>query len=70
MHSLDRIVVAEGVETPQQAAFLIARGCDELQGYHFGRPLPAAQARATLSQLQAASEQLLGPQSRSVPEAT
>jgi diguanylate cyclase (GGDEF)-like protein/PAS domain S-box-containing protein len=41
-HSLGRTVVAEGVETPQQAAFLIANGCDELQGYLFSRPVAAA----------------------------
>jgi diguanylate cyclase (GGDEF)-like protein/PAS domain S-box-containing protein len=34
-------VVAEGVETPAQAEFLRAAGCDLLQGYLFSRPLPA-----------------------------
>jgi EAL domain-containing protein (putative c-di-GMP-specific phosphodiesterase class I) len=42
------VVAAEGVETPAQAAFLAAIGCDELQGYHFGRPAPAADAMAFL----------------------
>ena len=35
-------IVAEGVETPEQAAFARRLGCEELQGYHFARPLPAA----------------------------
>lgn len=33
---------AEGVETGPQAQFLSAEGCDEVQGYHFGRPMTAA----------------------------
>jgi diguanylate cyclase (GGDEF)-like protein/PAS domain S-box-containing protein len=42
-HSLGRVVVAEGVETPQQATFLIDHGCEELQGYLFARPVAAPQ---------------------------
>lgn len=36
-------VVAEGVETEAQAAFLAANHCQGLQGYWFGRPMPLAQ---------------------------
>lgn len=35
-------VVAEGVETEAQAAFLEGTGCDELQGYLYSRPIPEA----------------------------
>ena len=41
-HSLRLKVVAEGVETPAQLDFLKNVGCDEYQGFHFSRPVPAA----------------------------
>ena len=38
-HSLNYQVVAEGVETQQQLAFLRQSGCDYGQGYYFSKPL-------------------------------
>jgi EAL domain-containing protein (putative c-di-GMP-specific phosphodiesterase class I) len=35
-------VTAEGVEDQAQTTWLIAAGCDRLQGYSLGRPLPAS----------------------------
>lgn len=39
-HSLNIPVLAEGVETAVQHAMLLDRGCDEVQGYLVGRPMP------------------------------
>lgn len=41
-HKLKMRVLAEGVENHEQMKFLCYHGCDEMQGYHFSRPLSAA----------------------------
>ena len=40
-HSLGMRTCAEGVETVAQLTFLKREGCDEVQGYYFGKPMPA-----------------------------
>jgi EAL domain-containing protein (putative c-di-GMP-specific phosphodiesterase class I) len=42
--ALDLRTVAEGVEDVAQQEWLSLRGCRALQGYHFGRPVPAEHA--------------------------
>jgi diguanylate cyclase (GGDEF)-like protein len=58
-HSLGLVVMAEGVETRQQLAFLKALKCDQAQGYYFSPPVPAAEFEALLGnpgRLQAAAD--------------
>jgi EAL domain-containing protein (putative c-di-GMP-specific phosphodiesterase class I) len=39
--TLNLTIVAEGVETEEQQAFLSGRACDEMQGYYFSPPVVA-----------------------------
>ncbi|MGI4976116.1 MAG: putative bifunctional diguanylate cyclase/phosphodiesterase, partial [Janthinobacterium lividum] len=41
--------IAEGIETPEQASRLRAKGCEEVQGFLFGRPMPAAEFASLLA---------------------
>jgi EAL domain-containing protein (putative c-di-GMP-specific phosphodiesterase class I) len=49
-HNLGLQVVAEGVEDHDAQAALARLGCDVVQGYHFSRPIPAAQVPGWLTQ--------------------
>lgn len=45
---LDMSITAEGVETEEEAILLTSAGCTSLQGYYFGRPMPAREVRERL----------------------
>jgi diguanylate cyclase (GGDEF)-like protein/PAS domain S-box-containing protein len=45
-HGLEMSIVAEGVETQEQLSFLSDEGCDAVQGYFIGKPLPIGQYAA------------------------
>jgi EAL domain-containing protein (putative c-di-GMP-specific phosphodiesterase class I) len=47
-HAMHIEVLAEGVERPDQLEYLLEKGCDRAQGYHFGKPVPAGEFQAML----------------------
>ncbi|MDB5608741.1 MAG: diguanylate cyclase [Bradyrhizobium sp.] len=47
-HGLEMSIVAEGVETQEQLSFLADEGCDAVQGYFIGKPLPIGQYAALI----------------------
>jgi len=57
-HSLRLKVVAEGVETAAQLEFLRKLACDQYQGYHFSRPLPAPAFEALMRSEKANRQEL------------
>jgi EAL domain-containing protein (putative c-di-GMP-specific phosphodiesterase class I) len=48
-HSLDLRVVAQGVESDEQVALLRSLGCDEVQGFLWSPPVPAAECESLLA---------------------
>lgn len=48
-HGLNMIAIAEGVETEEQLQILIKLGCDVVQGYYLGKPLPEHEARELMA---------------------
>ena len=74
-HALDLIVVAEGVETRQQEAFLREQKCDEEQGFFISVPLPAAAfagflADQTRARLRAQAAEVSSSRRRARPTGT
>ena len=66
--SLKQRVIAEGVETREQLAFLQSRDCDEGQGYYFSRPVVAEQfAKLLENGMLATAPQLKAEAGRSRP---
>ena len=57
--SLGMQVIAEGVETAEQEAYIISEGCHEGQGYLYSKPLPARELLAFLKHAQRSNAEIL-----------
>jgi diguanylate cyclase (GGDEF)-like protein/PAS domain S-box-containing protein len=64
--SLKMSTIAEGVETAAQLNFLKTRGCDEMQGYYFSRPVPADEFALLLQE----QRKLVFPETHHKPQNT
>ncbi|MDH3663248.1 MAG: EAL domain-containing protein [Alphaproteobacteria bacterium] len=55
--SLGMATTAEGVETSDQAVFLTGQGCEEVQGFYYARPMPAAEMASIVAATDAEQSQ-------------
>lgn len=70
-HAMDMKIVGEGVETEEEALRMIEAGCDHLQGYFFGRPMPIGDLMSSFvlrHDLPAGAEDGFSPAAPSLPE--
>ena len=62
-HSMKMTVIAEGVESRAQMAYLRRHRCDEIQGFHFSRPLPAREMAELMAEHRALPAETVSDQS-------